>query len=413
MKGRVRWQALGPGLLYAGAAVGVSHVVQSTRAGALYGFALLLFVLFVNAVKYPFFEFASRYTAHTGEHLLQAYRKQGKWVLPLFLLMSALTMFPILAAISAVFSGIMGQVTVQLGFEKVLNPVFMSALALALCVLILIPGRYNWLDRTMKAIMLLLSTTTLLAVVVALCNVDSVIRSAAGQFSWDRPGWLFLIAFAGWMPTPIDASAWQSLWIHAKQQNQRLTPAELSFDFKLGYFATTLLAVLFLMLGALVLYPGATELPVGGAAFAGWFMQLYAQLLGGWAWPIVAVSVLTTMFSTLLTVLDAYPRVLVAGFVQYRSFPEPKQSKRLYWWLVLLLAFGALIVLQFFGSNMLALVDFSTTMSFLAAPLLAWWNLQLLKTLPSAAQPSLFMLWWARLGVGLLLGFALVFLWVS
>ncbi len=27
------WKVLGPGLLYAGAAVGVSHLVQSTRAG--------------------------------------------------------------------------------------------------------------------------------------------------------------------------------------------------------------------------------------------------------------------------------------------------------------------------------------------------------------------------------------------
>lgn len=31
----------GPGLLYAGAAVGVSHLVQSTRAGAEFEFQLL------------------------------------------------------------------------------------------------------------------------------------------------------------------------------------------------------------------------------------------------------------------------------------------------------------------------------------------------------------------------------------
>ncbi len=32
---------LGPGLLYAGAAIGVSHLVQSTRAGAEYEFGLI------------------------------------------------------------------------------------------------------------------------------------------------------------------------------------------------------------------------------------------------------------------------------------------------------------------------------------------------------------------------------------
>ena len=34
-------QKLGPGLLFAGAAIGVSHLVQSTRAGADFGWGLL------------------------------------------------------------------------------------------------------------------------------------------------------------------------------------------------------------------------------------------------------------------------------------------------------------------------------------------------------------------------------------
>ena len=32
---------LGPGLLFAGAAIGVSHLVQSTRAGADFGLSLI------------------------------------------------------------------------------------------------------------------------------------------------------------------------------------------------------------------------------------------------------------------------------------------------------------------------------------------------------------------------------------
>ena len=38
-------KAIGPGLLLAAIAVGVSHLVQSTRAGALYGFAMLIFIV--------------------------------------------------------------------------------------------------------------------------------------------------------------------------------------------------------------------------------------------------------------------------------------------------------------------------------------------------------------------------------
>ena len=39
------WKTLGPGLLWAGVAIGVSHLVQSTRAGVIYGFELVGIIL--------------------------------------------------------------------------------------------------------------------------------------------------------------------------------------------------------------------------------------------------------------------------------------------------------------------------------------------------------------------------------
>ena len=47
---------LGPGLLFAGAAIGVSHLVQSTRAGADFGWGLLWALALSNLFKYPFFQ---------------------------------------------------------------------------------------------------------------------------------------------------------------------------------------------------------------------------------------------------------------------------------------------------------------------------------------------------------------------
>ena len=69
---------LGPGLLFAGAAIGVSHLVYSTRAGADYGWGLLWAFFIINAFKYPFFEFGPRYAIATGETLLDGYNKIGK-----------------------------------------------------------------------------------------------------------------------------------------------------------------------------------------------------------------------------------------------------------------------------------------------------------------------------------------------
>ena len=71
-------QKLGPGLLFAGAAIGVSHLVQSTRAGADFGLGLLWALLLVNFFKYPFFQFGPRYALATGESLLSGYAKLGR-----------------------------------------------------------------------------------------------------------------------------------------------------------------------------------------------------------------------------------------------------------------------------------------------------------------------------------------------
>lgn len=79
---------LGPGLLFAGAAVGVSHLVQSTRAGADFGMGLLWATLLANFLKYPFFEFGPRYALSTGESLLEGYKKLGRWVLILYMLIT-------------------------------------------------------------------------------------------------------------------------------------------------------------------------------------------------------------------------------------------------------------------------------------------------------------------------------------
>ena len=50
------FKALGPGILFASTAIGVSHLVQSTRAGAEYGLIMLVFVLLATIFKYPFLE---------------------------------------------------------------------------------------------------------------------------------------------------------------------------------------------------------------------------------------------------------------------------------------------------------------------------------------------------------------------
>ena len=100
------WTAFGPGLLFAGAAVGVSHLVQSTRAGAMFGLSMLLVVVIANVVKFPAFRFGPQYAAATGHSLLDGYRRQGRWTLVVFTLLTLATMFTITAVVTVVTAGV-------------------------------------------------------------------------------------------------------------------------------------------------------------------------------------------------------------------------------------------------------------------------------------------------------------------
>ncbi len=58
------YKIFGPGILMATAAIGGSHLVSSTQAGALFGWSLAIFILLINFFKYPFF--FSKCTIYNG-----------------------------------------------------------------------------------------------------------------------------------------------------------------------------------------------------------------------------------------------------------------------------------------------------------------------------------------------------------
>ncbi|MCA9819523.1 MAG: divalent metal cation transporter, partial [Nitrosarchaeum sp.] len=89
----------GPGILFASTAIGVSHLVQSTRAGADFGFLLLGFVVLALLMKYPFFEYGSRYANATQTSIIDGYQKLGKPVLWTYFLLTVASMFFVTGAV--------------------------------------------------------------------------------------------------------------------------------------------------------------------------------------------------------------------------------------------------------------------------------------------------------------------------
>jgi len=392
---------LGPGFLFAGAAIGVSHLVQSTRAGADFGFGLLWALLLINLVKYPFFEFGPRYAAATGESLLDGYKKLGKGVLIAYFILTFASMFTIQTAVTIVTAGIASSL---FGFGSI---VIWTAVITAICFSILLIGRYKLLDSLMKVIVICLTISTILAVILAIQPETTV--SFSQILPTDALSVAFLIAFMGWMPAPLDISIWHSIWTVEKQKlNTSITPEQSRFDFNIGYVTTIILGIGFVSLGALVMYGSGDTFSPKGGEFANQLISMYTFSLGDSAKIVIGIAALTTMFSTSLTTLDASPRVMSLT----SEILSGKNYKRGYILWLLVLVLGTLSIFFFFISEMGLLIKIATILSFLTAPFYAIINFKLLtgRHTPLEARPSVIMKIYSTLSIGILIAFSIWYL---
>lgn len=402
-------RACGPGLLMAGAAIGVSHLVQSTRAGADFGFQLISVVILINLFKYPFFEYGHRFTAATGHNLLEGYRQMGSGFLYTFLGMAAVSAIGSTAGVTFVTAGL------ALYFiGGGLSAAVMSALVMGACVALLVGGHYKALDGAMKLIMAVLAAATLTALGAAAWHGPVAPPEFVSPSPWTAAAVPFLIALMGWMPAPIEISVFQSLWIQARERvlGRRTTLEEAHFDFNFGYGLTIFMALVFVGMGALVMHGSGQTLQDSSGGFAMQLIETYQRVLGGWAGPVVAIAAFTTMFSTTLTVIDGYPRALAAG----THILAPKMlggPDRLYAIWVGFTCLAALVLITLFASSLTGLIDMVTTMAFLAAPVYGYLNYRLITSshTPKALQPGPAMraLSWA--GLVFFVTFSAYFVW--
>lgn len=397
-------KSLGPGLIFAGAAIGVSHLVQSTRAGADFGFGLLWALLLIHIVKYPFFQYGPKYTTATGESLIDGYKKLGKGVLWTYFALTFLTMFTIQAAVTIVTAGLAANL---FGFTN--NPIIWSIVITLVSALWLVIGRYKMLDKLMKLIIITLAISSIAAVLIALVDNDKTFYFAQ-TIPKGSVEIAFLIAFLGWMPAPLDIATWHSLWTIEKRKDnvQNFDTKQALFDFNIGYITTIFLGICFMALGALVMFHSSEEISSGSVAFAKQLINLYTVNLGEKSGILIGIAAFTTMFSTTLTTLDASPRAMA----KTTQLIFNKKIKNTYTLWVMLLAIGTIIILKYFATSMLTMVKIATILSFLTAPFYAIANLTLIngKHTPAQARPSKIMVFWSYLGIVFLIGFSIWYL---
>ncbi|ENU5816692.1 Nramp family divalent metal transporter [Vibrio fluvialis] len=399
-------RSLGPGIMMAAAAVGGSHLVASTKAGAIYGWQLAVLILLVNLFKYPFFKAGVQYTMGTGDSLVEGYAKMGKPYLWIF-------------TVLAVFSGIVNTAALLMFSASLLSyfipfelsmPV-LCGIVLATCLIILFAGHYRALDTLSKVIMAVLTIATLLAVVIAAANPVPVTVTTEGPSPWTLAAIGFLVVTMGWMPAPIEISSLTSVWLKSQCRQQRVTAQSALFDFNVGYIGTAILAIVFLALGALVLHGTGVELSKSGVGFSHQLVGLYASTIGEWSRYLIAVIAFFCIFGSTITVIDGYSRVIAES---QRLLKEQKEQspKVLQGWMILVSA-ASLAIIVFFASALMPMLNFAMIMAFMTTPVFALLNYVLVTRteLPDELKvgPKLKAL--SILGLIYLFGFLVLFIW--
>lgn len=409
--------SLGPGLLFAAVSVGVSHLVQSTRAGAVYGLAMLVFIGFGFLSKYPACRFGQQYAVITGTTLLDGFRKQGLWSLVLVAIIILSAMFTGVAAVTLVTAGI-----AKVSFGLTVSPVFISACILIAAMLLLMIGQFHWFDITIKVMVVIMACSTLAATFFAVPNIDWTVSAALLPERFDLLTIMFIVGLVGWMPVPLDTAILQSIWTVAKahDSDSRVDWKTASLDFHIGYLGSAFLAICFLLLGTAVMHGKGVPLESSAGGFATQLINLYQQTLGSWSKSIIAISALAVMLSTVLTILDGYPRsiaILILRF-QHAENPDIKDDDQamrpVYITSMIVLIAGALLIQIFFITSFTALIALATTISFITAPVLAWLihKAMISSQIPLQQRPGRFLQAYSVACICVLACFALLYIYL-
>lgn len=365
---------LGPGLLFASMAIGTSHLVLSTKAGAQYGWMMVIPIILANVLKYPFFEFGVRYTSVTNKTLIEGYLNRGKGYLWFYTIITLLTTFTILAALYTVTAGLF------INLFKIPGSA-MTSVALWLFVgisALLIFGKYKFLEISLKFVVsILFIALVVTTILVVLQGPVEPIPNFEPTPIFNEVGILFLIGLMGWMPTTVEASSWVSLWSIEKWKNQEKPSLKESLqEFNIGYTITAILAVFFMIIGWFTLYGTNIELSNNAVSFADQVVLLFTEHIGSWAYIFIAISAFATMFSTCMTAHDAVTRVSLDILDLLLPNIQLGGTKIAFGVGVLLLAAVNFMVIAAFGANMGNLVALATFVSFVVAPIIGYMNLR-------------------------------------
>lgn len=411
-RARSTWDLLGPGVVTMAAGIGTSHFLLAPTAGAAFGYALAWTVLAAHLVKYPAFDYASRYTHATGESLLSGFADlgPGKWAVGTFGVVVALEGGLILAGVASVAASALIAGIPALSFGVAVVAVCGA------CGVLLWVGAYDGLERAAVAMLAIFASLTFLVGALAFPDPAGMIR---GSLLPSIPTGALLLAggLLGYMPAPLELGVMKSIWqvdggLPEDPEARRAQLPDSLTDFRVGYATAVILGLVLVGLGASLLQPRGL-VPEGPSVITT-ISRIYRSTLGEGVVPLYLLAAFLGMFATLLGVIDGFPRAasraLEAGG---RKPAETESGREIRYWGLLYATFGIGVTVAVFLPEPATLVSLAATATVLLAPL--WYLMIVLCVhgLPEEDRPPRRLRAWAWAGLVGMTAIAAAVAWLS
>ena len=457
----------GPGIILMMTGIGTSHLVTAPAAGGRFGYALLWCIPIAYVFKYYGFEMAFRFTNATGRSMVEAYATAWKkwplwYVLSTTLLQCAVGQAGRLIAAAAVLYYLFSE-WAGLGLDTWVYGLILGVISVA----IILGGRYRAVELFAKVAAGILVASTLAVYFVRPAPPSEfvhffIVQTPAGS-------WLIIAAFLGLLPTGIDVSLQASEWGKAKRVGMskirrrleilgmatRFDPfaprqADLAvdtsripeharryaarwfrislWDFRFGHVVSGILAVIFLVLAAMWMYPS----PVSGTGVMGEIAQIFTLSVGPWMLVVFLIGAFAATFSTAFNYFDGWPRIVGACsrnlFRGTASLPGTARRRltaahRKTWYseyniyrMTMVYSLTASVAIIYGFERPVQLVLLASALAYFVAPVIFFLNLYYCLTIipkeDKLFYPSTFARWFSYISLAIFTGLSGLLIWL-
>lgn len=363
---------LGPGMLFAAAAVGVSHLVQSTRAGEQFGVSFIWILVAASLIKLPSFLAANEYSHSSGNSISNYYLESGR-VAQLVMFLSVFADFTIsMAAVVLVTAGLFNAV-----FPNIMPEMGWIASLLFVSGGLVVKGGTNFISKLLSGVVIFFGIVILWVTASGVINLSEPISSLAPVINWDQPTLLFAIAVVAWIPTPLSVCFYVSSWT-SKGSSEPLNKNGKRIEFLIGYFLTIFLAVCFELIGSMFLHPIQLVMPQSATDFAVQLIAVISDNITSSVGMMFGVAACLVMISTTVSLMEGTVRSM--GEIVVGTFGNFKG--RVFVTTCIEIA-CVLLVLSALSGQFSTFVDFATSVAFLSAPFIAFYNFRAWLSVPT------------------------------